>query len=282
MELLTTGQRADGMSLKTPMNALPADASPEWGAALAALDKAYDALSDFDGEHEELLSEMWRTAAEGRERAYVTAIQKGVKPPARPKGGYVADAEDKRPAVVGEWFRLVREKDKADARAFAALRDAAPSQIPDSQAAIDATAAAYVEAEKALEKARDEWLRAVGYRGALEAYAAGGDKYTADLAGVPQAKLETADGKRLPASLAVKAVAGWLSARFGPADTGKRLPAKRRVRSLVNGAELTLAPGTALSLGRLGQIEYVDGFAPESRLGRSASTRAGGVVSDGE
>ncbi|GAA4506341.1 hypothetical protein GCM10023191_063280 [Actinoallomurus oryzae] len=276
MELLIADQRYNGLALRTPLNLLPAGTTPEWKAARAALESAYNALDDYDGKNDDLLSEQWRKVAEGKESAYVRAIQNGGTVPERPKGGYVADAEDKRPGIVGEWFRLVREKDKADSAAWVALVEAAPLAIPDAQAAIVAAGEAYKDAETALERARDTFAQAFSYRRDLEQFSRGTDDYTGS-SGLPQAATQNVSGTRLPASMVVPNVLRWLDAQYGPADTAERLPAMRRVRG-VNGAEFQMEPALALSLERDkngNRIEYVDGLPPESQISRTGAARVG-------
>jgi hypothetical protein len=274
MELLNMEQRSNGLSAKTPLSLLPLDITPEWSAVREKLDAALTALLDFDGANNDLLAENWQQIAENKERAYVAAIQNGTKPPARPKGGYVADVEAKRPDVVGEWFRLVGVKDRADKAAWAVMVAVAPLAVPDAQAAIEATGEAFKAAEEALEKARDAFVFAFSHRCNLEQYAQGTDMLTGSV-GLPLAVTETVSGTRLPASIVVPNALEWLDAKYGPADTSGRLPAMRKVRGK-NGVVLEMPPHLALVMEgneNDNAIEYVDGLPPESRLKRGGAVR---------
>lgn len=274
MELLTMDQRHKGLSTRTPLNVLPDDLAPEWTEACGALDAALTALLEYDGEHDDILSESWQRIAEQREAAYVRAIQSGAKPPSRPRGGYVADAADKRPAIVGKWFALARELAAADSAAWAVMVAVAPLAIPDAHAAIVAAGEAYKNAEKALESARDAFVAAFSHRRNLEQFARGTDAFTG-FSGLPRGTTESVTGERLPASITVPRALEWLAATYGPADMAERLPATRTVRGQ-NGVTVTMAPSIARALERNGNgptIEYVDGFQPETQLRREGSAR---------
>ncbi|MBD2893555.1 hypothetical protein amrb99_24770 [Actinomadura sp. RB99] len=276
MELLTGNQRSDGLRVRTPFGMVPDDITPEWVEARATLETAIDALIEYDDEHDDLLSERWRAVAEDKERVYVAAIQNGTKPPTRPKGGYVADAEDKRPAIVGEWFRLMREKEKVDARAWEVFVKVAPVAIPGAQEAISSAADAYLEAEKAFHTARDAFIAAFSYRRDLEQYAQGTDTQTGVL-GLPNEVIQDGAGRGYTsAAVIVRNAARWMDEHYGSADSRGRLPAMRRVRGTErDAAERDVAHNIALMLERSAVIEYVDGLPPESRLVRNNSARMG-------
>lgn len=276
MNLLDHKTRFNGTSVKTPLNVLPPDITPEWASAREALDAAFTALLDYDGAHEDLLNERWEQIAEGKERAYMLAIQNGGTLPKRPKGGYVADAEDKRPAIVGEWYRLVREKDAADSAAWQVLVAVAPLAIPDAHDAIGAAGEVFKAAEAAAEKARDAFVNAFSHRRDLEQFARGTEQFTG-IPGLPQNISRSPDGGRMPASLAVPRAIAWMEANYGPADTSGRLPAMRKVRSKTNGLVTEMPPHLARMMERSasnGGIEYVDGLPPESQLRRDGAARA--------
>jgi hypothetical protein len=274
MDLLLQEQRFRGLSVKTPLSVLPDDITPEWSAVREALDTAFTALIEYDGANDDYLNEGWQRIAEGKERAYVAAVQNGGPLPKRPKGGYVSDAEDKCPAIVGEWFRLARVKDAADAAAWKVFVAVAPLAIPDAHDAIGAAGEVYKVAEAALEKARDAFVHAFSYRRDLEQFARGTDSFTG-MPGLPLGVSESVTGERLPASMVVPRAIEWLDTAYGPADTSGRLPSMRRVRG-ANGIELDMPPHLALMMENNSNgntIKYVDGLPPESKIGRKRAAR---------
>jgi hypothetical protein len=268
--LLPGDLRADGLDTRTPLDALPADFTPEWAAAREALEKALDELDAYDSENDELLSERWERAADAREREYMRAIQNGETPPKRPKGGWHADMADKRPAVVAGWYRLKSAKDKADRAAWELLVQLAPQAIPDAQAEIEAAGEAYIAAQEAMEKARSAFEAAFSHRVDLERFAAGTDEMTGGM-GLPTEVVAPGGDPVYSAKVIVRNALRYLQAHYGDADTAPRFPAKRKIRA-ANGAEFDLDPGLARQMEGQG-IEFIDGFPPESEINRSRGAR---------
>lgn len=285
MQLLTSYARYTGLEIKTPLNVLPDDLTPEWAAARAALETAYDALDAFDSEHDDYLSEDYVKRAEAKEHAYMAAITSGGKPPARPRGGYVVEAHDKAPGIVAQWRRLVAAKNAADTAAWKVFVRVAPLAVPDAHAAIVEAGETYIAAEEAANKARDAFVAAFSYRRDLEIYASGDNHMTGNV-GLPADVRENISGTPLPASIVVPRAITWLTSRYGPADTGGRLPAMRRVRSAddADGATLTVPPQIARSMESTANgpgIVYVDGYPAESEIRRNGAARME-VATDGE
>lgn len=269
--LLPEDHRQDGLDVRTPLGALPEDFTPEWAAAREALEKAVDELEAYDSEQDALLSEQWQRTSERREREYMAAIQRGEKPPARPRGGYALDMADKRPAVVAGWYRLQAAKDKADREAWNLLVQLAPQAVPDAQAEIIAAGEAYVAAQEAMDKARAAFEAAFNKRVDLEKYASGTDMLTG-FGGLPTSVVAPTGEPIASARVIVENALRHLSAHYGDADTAPRWPAKRKIRA-ANGSEFNLAPGLARQMESSG-ITYADGYPPESEINRSRGARA--------
>lgn len=268
--LLPEDARQDGLDVKTPLGALPEDFTPEWVAAREALETASDALDEFDAANTVLLSERWAQHAETAENRYVAAIRAGNKPPARPRGGYAADMEDKRPAIVAEWYRLRTVKDKADRAAWALLVNLAPEAIPGVHAEIVAAGETYIAAQEAMEEARSAFEMAFNARVDLEMYAAGTDLMTGG--GLPTEVVAPYGESLYSASVIVENAMRYVRRHYGDADTGTRFPAMRKVDA--NGSEFTVDPERALMLESVGAT-FIDGFPPESQIhGRRRGGRA--------
>ncbi|GLY87768.1 hypothetical protein [Actinoallomurus iriomotensis] len=261
--LLPGDTRQDGLDIRTPLGALPDDFSPEWVAAREALETASDALEAYDDDHAAILTEDWQRHAEAQERAYMAAIQRGETPPERPQGGYVADAADKRPAVVAGWYKLRNEKNAADRAAWNLLTELAPQAVPAVQAEIEAAGEAYVAAQAAMEKARAAFDAAFSKRVDLEAYASGTDLMTGNM-GLPTSVVAPAGEPIYVARVIVDNALCYLHANYGDADTGQRFPAKRKMRGK-NGAEFDVDPAVAMMMDSMGAVP-IDGFPRESEI----------------